>query len=198
MPLTLAIDQGTHASRVVLFDHSGKLVTAVSKDVSLARRQHHHVEQDAGEILASVEYCLRRVLTDHGASVRCAGLATQRSTVVAWDTITGEALAPALSWQDTRAEDDLRALESSAGEIHERTGLRLSAHYGAVKLSWLLRRIIRVSRPVGPSRSRTTVAAGMRGLSGSSCDAIQSEMQSVMGHPTYSRRPELRPIVATS
>ena len=36
--------------------------------------------------------------------VRAAGMATQRSSVLAWKHDSGEALSPLLSWQDRRAE----------------------------------------------------------------------------------------------
>jgi glycerol kinase len=70
--------------------------------------------------------------------IRAAGLATQRSSVLAWERETGKALSPVLSWQDTRAAEHLQGLERHCDEIKQRTGLPLSAHYGAGKLHWLL------------------------------------------------------------
>jgi len=104
--------------------------------VGLTRRDRE-VEQDATEILRSVRESLGTLLREE-TPITQAALATQRSTVVAWDRVTGDALSPALSWQDTRAEETIAALGQHAEQVRERTGLRLSAHYGAGKLAWLL------------------------------------------------------------
>jgi glycerol kinase len=136
----LALDQGTHASRALLIDRDGNLRSAHRRDVSLRRPRPRHVEQHAGAVLDSLRNVIAEAL-DHashaGLTIECAGLATQRSTVVAWSRPSGEALAPALSWLDTRA--DLQSFTHHAADIEGRTGLRLSPHYGAGKLCWLLR-----------------------------------------------------------
>ena len=71
--------------------------------------------------------------------ITAAGLATQRSSVIAWNKSSGEALSPVLSWQDRREYHWLKNLEEHAAEIRQRTGLRLTPHYGASKLRWLIR-----------------------------------------------------------
>ena len=140
--LTLAIDQGTHATRAVAFDAQGRIVAHSTSAVALQRSGRMHAEQSPDEILDSLRDVLR-ALFGHpevaAGRIRAAGLATQRSSVLAWERATGRALSPVLSWQDTRAADALRALEPHRTEIKQRTGLPLSAHYGAGKLQWLLR-----------------------------------------------------------
>jgi glycerol kinase len=73
-----------------------------------------------------------------GREIAAAGLATQRSSVVCWDRVTGEALSPVLSWQDRRAADWLAGFTRHAKAIHWETGLFLSPHYGASKIRWCL------------------------------------------------------------
>jgi glycerol kinase len=152
--LILALDQGTHASRAALFDGEGRMLRCYQRPVTLTRRDPC-VEQDPDALYGS----LREAMTDAlrlaravGAEVSAAGLATQRSTVVAWDAGTGEALAPALSWQDTRAA--LPQDESTRARIRAITGLRASAHYGAAKLAWLRREVPAVSRAAARGRLR--------------------------------------------
>ncbi|MBL4700980.1 MAG: hypothetical protein JKX85_06965, partial [Phycisphaeraceae bacterium] len=65
-------------------------------------------------------------------------LTTQRSTVIAWNSKNGEALSPALSWLDTRAQKQLGELNLSNEQIKYKTGLHITPHYGASKLQWLL------------------------------------------------------------
>ncbi len=140
-PVTLALDQGTHASRALLFDNQGKTVFSSKQEISLTRIDKHRVEQDACEILDSVHTVLRNALVEASKknfTVTTAGLATQRSTVVAWDKVSGKPLAPAFSWQDTRAHDAVNNLGEHETHIRNLTGLKLSPHYGASKMRWLL------------------------------------------------------------
>jgi glycerol kinase len=139
--LTLALDQGTHSTRAVAFDARGRQVALIRQPVSLDARSRTEVEQSPQEILASLHTVLNGLLAHpalDGAQITAAGLATQRSSVLAWDRLTGVALSPVLSWQDTRCAQGLLALEPHKSEILQRTGLQLSAHYGASKLQWLL------------------------------------------------------------
>ena len=139
--LILAIDQGTHSTRAIVFDAQGRVVAQARQAVDLQARSHSEAEQDPDEILASLNRVVQQVLADPalaGRPVGCAGLATQRSSVVAWDRNTGQALAPVLSWQDRRTAPWIATLASQEQRIEHLTGLRLSPHYGAGKLRWLL------------------------------------------------------------
>lgn len=140
-PLTLVIDQGTLSTRALALNENGKVLASASCDVSLRSRGSESVEQDANEIIASVREVVQTVLGSSRVrrlGVSCAGLATQRSSVVAWDKRSGEPLGPLLSWQDRRAAGWLSGLNPHADKIKEQTGLQLSPHYGASKLRWYL------------------------------------------------------------
>jgi len=140
--LTLAIDQGTHATRALVFDGHGRVLAHARRPVSLQVHSRAEIEQSPPEILDSLHTVVKEILQQPGidaARIGSAGLATQRSSVLAWDRVTGRALSPVLSWQDTRTAANLEALGRHEAAIRERTGLRLSPHYGAGKLHWLLR-----------------------------------------------------------
>jgi glycerol kinase len=158
---TLIIDQGTHATRALLFDAAGQVVATARQSIGLTRHSADRIEQDGEEIRASVTAVLHQLLSEIGLfdlqetglfppstttplknkkpgfSIR-AGVASQRSSVIAWDRQTGQPLSPVLSWQDRRAYDWLAQFDSQAAAIKERNGLPLSPHYGASKLRWLL------------------------------------------------------------
>jgi glycerol kinase len=139
--LTLALDQGTHSTRAVVFDAHGNPVALARHPVALQRHSRTQVEQSPAEILASLHAAMEDVFGEPGvdpARIAAVGLATQRSSVLAWERTTGNALSPVLSWQDTRTADQLAALAAHAADIQQRTGLRLSPHYGAGKIRWLL------------------------------------------------------------
>lgn len=141
MAYYLGVDQGSHSSRAVLFDDKGDAVTSAAQDISVIRDSEGHVEHDAGELLESVRDVIRQVLSgldqQQQEQVQACGIATQRSTALAWDQ-HGRALGPALSWQDVRARNRLYALRPCEAEIRRLTGLPLSAYYSATKLRWLL------------------------------------------------------------
>ncbi len=152
--LYLAIDQGGHGSRALVFDERGEALTAAERPCAVSHPRPHYVEHDPEELLASVRAALTEAwdaLGSRRAAVAAAGLATQRSSIVCWDPRDGQALSPVLSWQDTRAQQWIAGFAGRAAEIHERTGLRLSAHYGVSKLRWCLDQLdaVRTARAAG-------------------------------------------------
>ena len=148
--LVLALDQGSHASRAVLFDPAGNQVAEAHVAVATARDGPVRVEQDPEELTGSLRGAIEDVLDSRaGADVLAVGLATQRSTVVAWNRRTGQALHDAISWQDRRAGAWLERLAPLAGRVHEITGLPLSPHYGASKLRWYLEHVPAVQSAAG-------------------------------------------------
>jgi glycerol kinase len=133
----LAIDQGGHASRALLYEADGRLVTAAERPIALRRPAPEHAEHDPDEVVASIRAAVAAVLREAGdPEVTAAGLAVQRSSVVCWDRRDGRALSPVLSWQDRRNAGWLAGLQAEAAQIKHRTGLPLSPHYGAGKLRW--------------------------------------------------------------
>lgn len=139
--LLLAIDQGGHASRAIVFDRSGRQVTEAFAPVSTYRSGNDRVEHVAAEVLESIRTALADVCQVLGTDTRriaAAGLATQRSSIVCWDKRTGAALSPVLSWQDRRNPSALKAWQPRAAEVRRLTGLPLSPHYGASKIRWCL------------------------------------------------------------
>lgn len=142
--LALAIDQGGHATRAIVFDASGTVVSKGACDVGEKRIGDDRVEQDPEELVRSVRRAIKETIKHLGrreTDIVRAGLATQRSSVIAWDTTSGAALTPVLSWQDRRAKLRIDELAAHADEVRAKTGLRLSPHYGASKLAWILAQV---------------------------------------------------------
>ena len=155
----LSIDQGGHASRAILYDGRGDVVAQALRPVATSRGAGLMVEQDPGDMLASVLDAVAEVIRAcrvPAADIDAAGLATQRSSLVCMDRATGETLTPVISWQDRRAADWLAAFTDSADLVKARTGLPLSPHYGVSKLAWCLDNIPKVR---AASRQARLVAA---------------------------------------
>jgi glycerol kinase len=155
MSLTLAIDQGTHASRALVVDDSGGILAKGICEIGLVHPRPDWAEQDGEEIVASIFTAIASAVTALGArkaDIARAGLASQRSNVVCWDRATGEALSPIFSWQDRRAHAWIASLDAAHGDaVHRKTGLFLSPHYGASKLRWALDHLpaVRLARDAG-------------------------------------------------
>ncbi len=140
-PLVLAIDQGTHASRALVFDRQGRTLSSGVENISIKYPQADWAEQDGDEIVNSVLFAVTQALQALGTrrqDVVAAGLSSQRSSVICWDRVTGKPLSPIFSWQDRRAHAWIDQLQPHADGVHRKSGLYLSPHYGASKLRWAL------------------------------------------------------------
>ena len=137
----LAIDQGGHASRAIVFDQQAKIISQAEHVIQTFTPKPDWVEHDAQEMIQATRQAITDAVTqlgDEKKQIKAAGLATQRSSIACWNKHTGEALSPILSWQDRRQADWLAQYQAKAGLIHNKTGLFLSPHYGASKLRWCL------------------------------------------------------------
>jgi glycerol kinase len=140
-----AIDQGTTSSRCIVFDHAGAIV-------SLDQREHRQiyprpgwVEHDASEIWHNVQAVLRGALDRAGlaaADLAAIGITNQRETTLLWDADTGEPVANAVVWQDTRTDRLVADLAADGGRdrFRTRTGLPLATYFSGPKIRWLLDR----------------------------------------------------------
>ncbi|HVA67270.1 MAG TPA: FGGY family carbohydrate kinase [Elusimicrobiota bacterium] len=145
-PLILALDQGSSSSRAFAFDEDGRVAARAQFPLKTARPKPGWVEHDALELARTQERALDKVLSALPASREIAGLALacQRSTIVLWDSRTGEPAAPALSWQDGRAAEEAALLKKNPEFWRWKTGLYPTPYYSAPKLCWLLRQSARV------------------------------------------------------
>lgn len=151
----LIIDQGGQSSRLLVFDSAGKQQLLLRQQVQTHHSGVGRVEQDSLELVNSIRKLLDELPSKLGADLhrlKAAGLVTQRSSLVCWDRHSGEPLSPVLSWQDTRAADQLAGLQLNHLSVAERTCLRPDAHYGASKMRWCLDGIPAVAEALAAQR----------------------------------------------
>jgi glycerol kinase len=144
MPLILALDQSTSATKAMLFATDGRLLDKESRDHAQHYPQPGWVEHDAEEIWQNVLATMRALLARHAAEVNEIigfSLTNQRETIVVFDRATGRPLHRAIVWQCRRSEK--LCAEAVAGGHEElvqaRTGLRIDPYFSASKLQWLVR-----------------------------------------------------------
>lgn len=141
-----AIDQGTSSTRFLIFDRRGAIVGSAQKEHQQIYPKPGWVEHDAAEIwrntVSTISEALRsaRVTPSDLVSV---GITNQRETVVLWDRLSGEPLANAIVWQDTRTDNLVAELCKDGGQdrLRAKTGLPLSTYFSGLKLRWLLENV---------------------------------------------------------
>ena len=144
MPATrlyLALDQGGHASRAILFDAHGRAVADAFAPLPTLHDAEGHVEHAPDALVGSLRRAIDEVCAHPSVGRRrivAAGLATQRSSIACWHRDTGAPLAPIISWQDRRNAQWLEQFAPRADWIRRTTGLALTPHYGASKMRWCL------------------------------------------------------------
>jgi glycerol kinase len=136
-PGILAIDQGTSGTKALVVDECGEVLSCAEIPVSLHALGDGGVQQDSRELLESVLAAGRQAIAESSVEVVAAGLANQGETVLAWDGSTGEALSPAISWQDRRSADFVATLAEHEARLTQITGLPLDPYFIAPKLRWL-------------------------------------------------------------
>ncbi|MGB3483493.1 MAG: FGGY family carbohydrate kinase [Mycobacterium sp.] len=134
--LLLGIDVGTTGTKTMLLRSDGSVVAEAYSGYGVARPRPLIVEQDAEawwqSVVQTVRSCLSAV--DSGR-VRAMSVSAQGGTLVAVDD-RGAPLAPARSWLDRRAGDQVDRLADRFGHtpFFERTGWRLFGAYNCVQL----------------------------------------------------------------
>jgi len=139
MTTILAIDQGTSGTKAIIVDPADGVLAIAEEPVRPAYLGAGGVEQDPGQLLASVLASGRRAIQAAGRTADVIALANQGETVMAWDPITGTPLSPAIGWQDRRAEKLCAELAGDKQWVAQRTGLVLDPYFSAPKMAWLRR-----------------------------------------------------------
>src|SRR3954452_18054015 len=102
-----ALDQGTTSTRCMVFDHGGQVVSVAQKEHEQIYPKPGWVGHDANEIWQRSQEVMNEALESAGASaddISGLGITNQRETAVVGAGNTGEPVANAIVWQDTRTD----------------------------------------------------------------------------------------------
>jgi len=155
----MAVDQGTSATKTVVFDTCGRIVAQATEPLKSYFPQPGFVEQEPLEIyqnmLASIKSCLERFREDVSpdlTQIKTCGISNQRETFVLWDR-SGTPLSKAIVWQCKRSVEICNRLKESdvEKEVINRTGLIIDPYFSGTKLIWLYE---------NDGRIRNTIDAG--------------------------------------
>ncbi|TVS08331.1 MAG: hypothetical protein EA417_22970 [Gammaproteobacteria bacterium] len=145
----MSLDLGTTGVRAVIFAADGRVLGHAYQRLALAFPAPDRVEQDAIDFRDRSLEVMQAALADTGcgaADLRAIGVVTQRSSVVAWDSGTGQPLAPVIGWQDRRTlarVEELRAM-----------GLPVNTLASCTKFEWLTREHAGVRSAIARGRLR--------------------------------------------
>ena len=135
----LAIDQGTTSSRAIVFNSNLRPISESQKEYDLSYPDDGWVELDPDDVLNTVKETVSSVLSD-GLEIEACGITNQRETTVVWSKSSGEAIYPAIVWQDRRTHEycNKLKLEGHEDSIRNKTGLVLDPYFSATKIKWIL------------------------------------------------------------
>lgn len=138
-----AIDQGTTSTRFIVFDRSGRIVSTAQREHEQIYPKPGWVEHDPEEILRRMREVIAEAMALRGlrpADLAAIGITNQRETTVVWNRRTGQPVANAIVWQDTRVSEYLPELARDGGTDRFRaiTGLPLATYFSGLKVRWIL------------------------------------------------------------
>jgi glycerol kinase len=138
-----AIDQGTTSTRFMIFDHGGNVKGVHQKEHEQIYPKPGWVEHDPMEIWSRTQEVIDGGLKAAGISagdIAAVGVTNQRETTVVWDKNTGQPVANAIVWQDTRTDRLCNELSADGGQdrFRESTGLPIATYFSGPKIRWML------------------------------------------------------------
>ena len=135
----------------MIFDHAGKVVGQHQLEHRQILPAAGWVEHDASEIWERTQEVITGALKQAdilGSDLAAIGITNQRETTVVWDVTTGQPLAHAIVWQDTRTTDFLASLSDSQKEmIRFKTGLTIAPYFSGSKMNWFLNNVQNSNNP---------------------------------------------------
>ena len=135
----LAIDQGTTSSRAIIFNSNLQPISESQQEYDLSYPKDGWVELDVEDVLRTVRETVTSVLSNDLIIEAC-GITNQRETTVVWSKSSGEAIYPAIVWQDRRTNQYCNNLKLEGHEetIRSKTGLVIDPYFSATKIKWIL------------------------------------------------------------
>ncbi len=143
MALTLAIDQSTQGTKVLLVRSDGTIAYKTTKKHRQIISDQGWISHDLDEIEANLKALITQALSQlQGETLTGVAISNQRETAAAWTRSTGKPLDLAIVWQDNRAIDLVDALcnHPAFNNIKQTTGLALSPYFSAAKWAWIIQR----------------------------------------------------------
>lgn len=137
-PLVIAIDSSTSATKAVVVDASGKVLSTGKADIDLLTPGMDKYEHDPTQWWSSTNTAISNAVAALDESdcerIKALCITHQRESFALVDE-DGEALRPAILWLDSRAGDEIK--EFGSDHIHELSGKPADTTPALYKIAWL-------------------------------------------------------------
>ena len=183
----LVIDEGTTGTRAVIVDRDSRIRASAYSEFTQFHPAPDRVEHDAEEIWQATLAMITKALADGEltlADIAAIGITNQRATTVVWDRASGDPIAPAIVWQDTRTADYIETIrEAWAAKAYAHTGWALAPVYSSLSLRWILENVpgARAKADAGQLAFGTIDSWLIHRLTGGKVHAIAASNASVTG-----------------
>ncbi len=138
----VSLDMGTSGCRAAAVRADGTIAAQHYFPLAPVRPAPGLSEYNAADLWQAAAQSVHAVLDKIGPQNAAAlAVASQRSTVVLWNTQTGEPAGPVLTWEDGRAQTQVQDATVSQEEIHLKTGLYKTPFFSAPKITWSLQTV---------------------------------------------------------
>ena len=132
----LGLDIGTSGVKAVVLDPKGKLVAQASISLPISRPHALWSEQNASDWWAATNTAVSNLDSQARRKVRAIGLSGQMHGATLLDK-QGQALRPAILWNDGRSFVECAELEADVSNLTEISGNRAMPGFTAPKLRWV-------------------------------------------------------------
>jgi glycerol kinase len=183
----LVIDEGTTGTRAVIVDRDSRIRASAYSEFTQFHPAPDRVEHDAEEIWQATLAMITKALADGEltlSDIAAIGITNQRATTVVWDRASGDPIAPAIVWQDTRTADYIETIrEAWADKAYAHTGWALAPVYSSLSLRWILENVpgARAKADAGQLAFGTIDSWLIHRLTGGKVHAIAASNASVTG-----------------
>jgi xylulokinase len=137
----VGLDLGTSALKGVVVSVAGDVLASARREYPTERPAPGRAEQDPHDWLGALAHVVGRLAAEvPSTSWNGIGLTGMIPTLVTIDA-RGEPTGPAITWQDTRAEEDGKAFRASVGaeELYRSTGQWVDGRYLLPMFRWIER-----------------------------------------------------------
>ena len=145
--LVMGVDVGTQGARVVVADARGQVLARAAQEfarVAIADLPPGHLEQNPADWWEAARACVLSVVAQLRAQSRdareiVAGAVDSTSGTVLLLDASGQALRPALMYNDRRAGSEADEINAVSREFCEKVGYRFNSSFALPKILWLAR-----------------------------------------------------------
>ncbi|MFB6320613.1 glycerol kinase GlpK [Saccharicrinis sp. FJH54] len=142
----LSIDQSTSATKAILFNKQGKLISRTTVPHKQYYPQPGFVEHDPEEIFDNTLEGIHKTLEDADIredEIAALAITNQRETVMIWDKNTGKPVYNATVWQCQRGAHYCDQLKEKgySDMIMQKTGLIIDPYFSASRLHWIMQNV---------------------------------------------------------